>query len=242
MIVVLIPQYGNCYMFNTAWNPKDPSGGKRVSSKTGDETGLSLELFVDQTDYIKSSVASSVGAIVTIHSPNEWPNPIEQGYIVQPNTRNVFALQAQCERLRTAAEIAKTCKCLDPGIQDNFLHDGVSYLRYHKCNISIGRIRSRNAENGYYWSHQSNLVALAVVKQGLDGALSSLRGTEEFNKVTEQFRKEVLKVEVFFRSLNIQVIQEQPKYDYHVPGFLGVPIPIYREVECNQNANDNITW
>ncbi|CAG0893869.1 unnamed protein product [Darwinula stevensoni] len=46
-----------------------------------------------RNSYVRNPSASSVGARITIHSANEWPNPVEQGYIVQPNTRNVFALQ-----------------------------------------------------------------------------------------------------------------------------------------------------
>ncbi|CAG0890938.1 unnamed protein product [Darwinula stevensoni] len=178
-LMMLIPQYGACFMFNTAWNPKDTIAGRRVSSKTGEETGLSLEIYVDRINHINSPTASSVGARVTIHSPNKWPNPVEQGYLVQPNTRNIFALQnvnmsrlespystdclsdwsrtdykpfysmentkasldyslVQCERLRETAEIAKTCHCLNPEIQDNFLDNGKSYQSYPKCNISIG--------------------------------------------------------------------------------------------------------
>ena len=58
------------------------------------------------------------------------------------------------------------------------------------------------------------MVAHAVAKRGLEDALSSLRDNkEEYQMVAEHFRKEVLKVEVFFRSLKLQIIQEQPEYD-----------------------------
>ncbi|CAG0893502.1 unnamed protein product [Darwinula stevensoni] len=257
--VMLIPQYGTCFMFNTAWNSKDSSGGKRISSKTGEESGLSLELYLDQISYIKNPTASSVGARVTIHSPNEWPNPVEQGYLVQPNTRNVFALQAvdisrlespystdcfsdwnqtdykpfsmdnpnatldyslvQCERLRETAEIAKNCHCLNPEIQDNFLHNGVSYLGYPMCNISIGvssciRYKREAINDTLSDLMQEDLLSRAVYKLGYEDAFATVRNDPvQFAAVKEQLKKDMLKVEVFFRSLNLQVIQEQPKYD-----------------------------
>ncbi|CAG0888602.1 unnamed protein product [Darwinula stevensoni] len=90
---ITTPQYGACYMFNTAWNPNDSNGGQRISGKTGEETGLSLEVFIDQTNYMKNTISASAGARVTIHSPDQLPNPVEQGYFVQPNTHTVFGLQ-----------------------------------------------------------------------------------------------------------------------------------------------------
>ena len=36
---------------------------------------------------------------------------------------------------------------------------------------------------------------------------------DEYLKLKQKLQDEMLKVEVFFRSLNLQIIQEQPKYD-----------------------------
>ncbi|CAG0888603.1 unnamed protein product [Darwinula stevensoni] len=54
---------------------------------------LSLEVYIDQTNYMKNTISASAGARVTIHSPDQLPNPVEQGYFVQPNTHTVFGLQ-----------------------------------------------------------------------------------------------------------------------------------------------------
>ncbi|CAG0893868.1 unnamed protein product [Darwinula stevensoni] len=298
---VIIPQYGTCFMFNTAWNPNDSRGGKRITGKTGEETGLSLELYLNKVNYVRNPTASSVGARVTIHSPNEWPNPIEQGYMVQPNTRNVFALQVvnmsrlgspystdcfsdwkkteykpyskdnpnaslaysqvQCVRLREKAEIAKKCRCLYPEIQDKFLHNGVSYEGYPTCNISIGSEDQRCIVNeetllqtlspicnpscreiAYdialstsFWPAETyfdKLLSRALVNLGYEDAYDRFRDKpDEYQNLLEQLQKGMVKVEIIFRSLNLHVIEEQPKYDLNgmvsnLGGVLGIYLGI----------------
>ncbi|CAG0899054.1 unnamed protein product [Darwinula stevensoni] len=62
--------------------------------------------------------------------------------------------------------------------------------------------------------YRDALLGREAVALGLDDTLLALRSNEaKYLKVQEQLQKDMLKVEIFFRSLNIQVIQEQPKYD-----------------------------
>ncbi|CAG0888605.1 unnamed protein product [Darwinula stevensoni] len=259
--LILTPLYGACFMFNAAWNPNDSNAGKRISGKTGEETGLSLELFVDQENYIANPISASAGARVTIHSPDQLPNPVEQGYFVQPSTHTVFALQivnmsrlpspystdcvtdwtqtdyeplpptfnlnvslgysqVQCERLRQTAEIARNCSCRNPEVQDYFLHNGISYRGLNSCDINVG---------GEVIKLNNTLLNRVAVNLGLDDVLGSIQNDPAAYATTkENIQKDMLKVEIFFRSLNLQTIQEQPKYDLNgVVSNLGGVFGIY---------------
>ncbi|CAG0883336.1 unnamed protein product [Darwinula stevensoni] len=86
--------YGVCYMFNTEFNTKDEMAGKRISGLTGSSYGLSLQLYLDQDDYMSNVVSESAGIRLAVHANNELPSPDEQGLYLQPNTHTSVALQA----------------------------------------------------------------------------------------------------------------------------------------------------
>ncbi|CAG0888604.1 unnamed protein product [Darwinula stevensoni] len=205
---IMTPQYGACYMFNTAWNPSDSDGGQRISGKTGEETGLSLEVFIDQDNYIPNPISSSAGARITIHSPDQLPNPVEQGYFVQPNTHTVFGLQiVNMSRLPSPY----VTNCVSNWTETDFepLPSGFNQ------NIS-----NQNFIFGYSQVGK-NLGIEDIIAQVLsDPTMSAtVKGT---------MQKDMLKVEIFFRSLNLQVIQEKPKYDlYGLVSNLGGVVGIY---------------
>ncbi|KFM78077.1 Amiloride-sensitive sodium channel subunit alpha, partial [Stegodyphus mimosarum] len=72
-------QYGNCYTFN-----KD-SGSNialRNVSKVGSDNGLELHLDLKVYSYL--DLTQSVGARVVIHSPDEDPNPEDDGINISP--------------------------------------------------------------------------------------------------------------------------------------------------------------
>ena len=53
-----------------------------------------------------------------------------------------------------------------------------------------------------------------ATKLGIEDYLSVvLRNETEYQATKESLQKDMLKVEIYYRSLNLQVIQEQPKYD-----------------------------
>ncbi|XP_070542008.1 amiloride-sensitive sodium channel subunit alpha-like [Ptychodera flava] len=70
--------YGNCYTFNSA------TGSPALSTNfAGSTHGLTLELFVEQDEYL-DSVTQSAGVRVTIHSQDETPFPEDNGFNIEP--------------------------------------------------------------------------------------------------------------------------------------------------------------
>ena len=57
-----VPNYGNCYTFNT-YLSEDDLGGTRVASLTGPDFGLSLILNIEQTNYMANSLSRFVSKI-----------------------------------------------------------------------------------------------------------------------------------------------------------------------------------
>ncbi|XP_070542006.1 amiloride-sensitive sodium channel subunit gamma-like [Ptychodera flava] len=72
--------YGNCYTFN--------GGGKNAHISTnfaGPTHGLTLELFVEQDEYL-DNLTHSAGIRVAIHPPGQTPFPEDTGFDVEPGT------------------------------------------------------------------------------------------------------------------------------------------------------------
>ncbi|CAG0901447.1 unnamed protein product, partial [Darwinula stevensoni] len=84
--------YGICYTFNSNFNTNDSKAGKRISSLTGSDYGLSLELYLDQDDYMSNVVSESAGVRVVVHDNDQLPIPDEQGFYLRPNTHTTMAL------------------------------------------------------------------------------------------------------------------------------------------------------
>ncbi len=85
------PTYGNCYTFNAGDNPHEDE--PRKSSLTGVSNGLSVELFLDQNNYMIQKLSKKAGARMVIHDPFIKPLPDEYGIDLQPNTASSVAIQ-----------------------------------------------------------------------------------------------------------------------------------------------------
>ncbi len=55
--------------------------------------GLSLEMFLDQDNYMLKKLSKNAGARVVVHDPNSVPLPDEFGINLQPNTATGVAVQ-----------------------------------------------------------------------------------------------------------------------------------------------------
>ncbi len=55
--------------------------------------GLSLEMYLDQDNYMLHKLSKSAGARVVIHHPDTAPLPDEFGINLQPNTETAIAVQ-----------------------------------------------------------------------------------------------------------------------------------------------------
>ncbi|XP_054756186.2 amiloride-sensitive sodium channel subunit beta-like [Lytechinus pictus] len=88
--------YGNCFTFNSGEFEK-----LLTVSKVGPLYGLSLELYIQQSEYI-SSLQPSAGLRLLVHDQNEMPFPEDQGINLAPGAHASVGLSmAYLERLGT---------------------------------------------------------------------------------------------------------------------------------------------
>ncbi|XP_035207598.1 acid-sensing ion channel 2-like [Stegodyphus dumicola] len=88
-------QYGNCYTFNKASRSNTPL---RNVSKVGSNNGLELELDLNVYSYL--DLTQSVGARVVIHSPDEDPNPEDDGINISPGFEtHISMIKTSVQRL-----------------------------------------------------------------------------------------------------------------------------------------------
>jgi hypothetical protein len=85
------PTYGSCYTFNSAHNPTDPV--PRRASLTGISNGFSVEIFLDQGNYMLNKLSKKAGARMVLHDPTVAPLPDEYGIDLSPNTASSVAVQ-----------------------------------------------------------------------------------------------------------------------------------------------------
>jgi len=85
--VVLNPVYGNCYNFYLV----DPSIGQ--SSMSGVSYGLSLELNIEPSDYLKGGQTTAMGARVSVQERNAYPLVDEYGIDLAPGQLTSISIQ-----------------------------------------------------------------------------------------------------------------------------------------------------
>ena len=71
-------EFGNCYAFNYDRNMLD-TRRERKATLTGTSYGLSVEIFLDQTNYMLNKLSKQAGARIVIHDPANPPLPDEYG-------------------------------------------------------------------------------------------------------------------------------------------------------------------
>ncbi|XP_024942633.1 amiloride-sensitive sodium channel subunit gamma-like isoform X2 [Cephus cinctus] len=79
---LLSTTFGNCFTFMTT----------RKTVMPGKDYGLSLELFLDQRNYIGGGLSPRAGARVVVHAPSMLPLPDANGVTVPPHTATGLAL------------------------------------------------------------------------------------------------------------------------------------------------------
>jgi hypothetical protein len=109
-------EYGNCHAFNSKYNTLDEYNN-RIVTLTGVSNGivsklvfkyniflnlkniafiflgLSVEIFLDQANYMVKKLSKSAGARIVIHDPLSPPLPDEYGLDLRPNTASSIAIQ-----------------------------------------------------------------------------------------------------------------------------------------------------
>ena len=88
------PSYGTCFTFNSAKKlGSEDSQGIKKASLTGVSNGLSIEMFIDQTNYMINKLSKRAGVRLVLHDPTTPPLPEEYGLDLAPNTANSMAVQ-----------------------------------------------------------------------------------------------------------------------------------------------------
>ena len=83
------PSYGTCYTFNSGRNSRTV----RKASLTGVNNGLSVEMFIDQANYMINKLSKRSGMRLVLHDPKTPPMPEEEGLDLAPNTASSVAVQ-----------------------------------------------------------------------------------------------------------------------------------------------------
>jgi hypothetical protein len=92
------PKFGNCFSFNSIRNKTKDEKGEwrdiRTTSKTGQQYGLKLTLFLDHEEYV-GVLSQDAGAQVVITSHQDYPIPEDQGYGVSAGTLSRVSLRKE---------------------------------------------------------------------------------------------------------------------------------------------------
>ena len=83
------PSYGTCYTFNSGRNSRTV----RKASLTGVNNGLSIEMFIDQANYMINKLSTQSGMRLVLHNPKTTPLPEEEGLDLAPNTASSVAVR-----------------------------------------------------------------------------------------------------------------------------------------------------
>ena len=89
-------EYGNCFSFNSHYNQDDPdllNSSQRLATLTGTSNGLTVEVFLDQDNYMLKKLSKKAGARLVIHDARSPPLADEYGMDLQPNTASSVAIQ-----------------------------------------------------------------------------------------------------------------------------------------------------
>lgn len=85
-------RYGNCYTFNSGATNKGRKTPVLTSTKPGPNYGLTLDLFVNQNEYIPS-ISQEAGVRVLLTPQRNIPFPVDEGFTVSPGFSTSIGLR-----------------------------------------------------------------------------------------------------------------------------------------------------
>ncbi|XP_030832914.1 degenerin mec-4 isoform X2 [Strongylocentrotus purpuratus] len=121
---------GNCYTFNSGKN-----GEQLTTNRPGSTHGLTLELFVQQDEYVEG-MTEEAGFRVSIHHPSKMPFPQFNGLLVSPGfATNIGLRKLEVDRL---PKPYGDCEAdLSKNIEDDIYHQHYSITYNRKtCEVS----------------------------------------------------------------------------------------------------------
>ncbi|XP_041464136.1 amiloride-sensitive sodium channel subunit beta-like [Lytechinus variegatus] len=131
------PQYGNCYIFNSGQD-----GNTLTTNRPGPSYGLSMELFVQQDEYMED-LTDVAGFRVIVHHPSNMPFPSDDGIFVSPGL--VTAIGVHVLEIERLPDPYGECKEDYDGIEDNIYYQNynISYS-VQTCEQSCYQYAVRN--------------------------------------------------------------------------------------------------
>ncbi|KAF8791875.1 Degenerin mec-10 like protein [Argiope bruennichi] len=231
-------RYGNCVSFN-----KRKHTLKTLNvSKTGPGSGLHLSLYFESKDYMPTT--HTIGAILTIHNPEDIPRPEEKGHIITPGfetfigLKQVISLKLQdpykdhCKHYRVTSENFTRSKneCIRTCIQmRNFDQCGCVDPTYgimnnlRPCDISnvtesycLNKVLDNMSRIGPICDCPSPCLSVSYKIQSSKSLLRFVYTSES----SSLSRYDRARVNIFYSSLDTQVFDQQPRWE--VSEFLSI--------------------
>merc|ERR1712018_140150 len=95
----ILPRYGICYSFNFV--TKNALEQLVRSDSDGPDSGLSLVIDIEKSQYMRSGLSSKEGIVIALASPAELPNLLATPIQISPNTETNIAISLrQISRLK----------------------------------------------------------------------------------------------------------------------------------------------
>ncbi|KAL9986105.1 hypothetical protein ACROYT_G000185 [Oculina patagonica] len=257
--------YGNCYVFNGGTTEKGKNTKILKSNEPGPSYGLSLELNIEQDQYI-GALTQSTGVRIDISDQGEMPFPLDKGLSLAPgyetsigmrkvviNRRDPFSRNTcvnhstsdetniynqtmtvnysttACKKSCWASNQLKSCGCMEykfPRSADTPLCDIVNKttekcLKKVKDRFTNGKLSCSNScpppcrESTFKLTTSYSLWPTKTYEDYYKMELA--KRTKEVDG-NDNFRANVLKVDIFFEELNYEVISEELSYE--LPNFM----------------------
>ncbi|EDO36191.1 predicted protein [Nematostella vectensis] len=105
-------RYGNCYTFNQGVDVNGTELPSLASSKPGPMYGLTLDLFIDQEQYI-IPLSQEAGVKVLLSDQRNIPFPFTHGFTVQPGVSASAGIRQGCMSSCLANNQFKVCNCTE---------------------------------------------------------------------------------------------------------------------------------
>ncbi|XP_028411343.1 amiloride-sensitive sodium channel subunit alpha-like [Dendronephthya gigantea] len=87
-------KYGNCYTFNFGLSEGNNTVTPLTTTKAGPKYGLTIDLFIEQAQYIRQ-LTEEAGVKVVIINGKQHPFPFQEGTAVSPGTATAIALRKE---------------------------------------------------------------------------------------------------------------------------------------------------
>ncbi|GFT99640.1 acid-sensing ion channel 1, partial [Nephila pilipes] len=201
--------------------------------EVGAGSGLILKLNLETDKY--ASITHTKGAIITIHNPEEIPNPEENGFIVSPGYETSISLRQTVVR-RLPAPYKDRClnyksKANEYSNKNECIRSCVQDHNFEKCRCIDPTLVIKRNKKICNLKNMTKICCLDEVLKYLtyNGPVcdcplpcNSVHYNEKVSKAllprTHPGKTSSMKLNVFYSSLERQVYEYRPKFDF--PEFL----------------------